>query len=125
MKREYPSTPEEAFEASIEGAYYAEQMAQAELQGRVGPFKALPELPVNTAWDLGVGDATAIWFWQKLQGQDLVGGIFRGFRRRLAVLHRHAGAVSPPARLDIRSAHISAGRQSERMGLAAEPALRN
>jgi hypothetical protein len=25
MKREYPSTPEEAFEASIEGAYFANQ----------------------------------------------------------------------------------------------------
>jgi hypothetical protein len=23
MKREFPSTPEEAFEASVEGAYYA------------------------------------------------------------------------------------------------------
>ena len=69
MKREYPSTPEEAFEASIEGAYYAEQMAQAELQGRVGPFKALPELPVHTAWDIGVGDATAIWFLAEAEGQ--------------------------------------------------------
>ena len=36
MKREYPSTPEEAFEASLEGAYYADQLAAAELQGRVG-----------------------------------------------------------------------------------------
>jgi hypothetical protein len=76
MKREYPSTPEEAFEASIEGAYYAEQMAQAELQGRVGPFKALPELPVHTAWDIGVGDSTAIWFWQKPQGKIYLVGYF-------------------------------------------------
>jgi hypothetical protein len=74
MKREYPSTPAEAFEASIEGAYYAQQLAQAELQGRIGAFKASPELPVHTAWDLGVGDATAIWFWQKLRDKiQLVG----------------------------------------------------
>jgi hypothetical protein len=74
MKREYPSTPAEAFEASIEGAYYSKELAQAELQGRVGAFKALPELPVNTAWDLGVGDSTAIWFWQKLRDKiQLVG----------------------------------------------------
>jgi hypothetical protein len=65
MKREYPSTPQEAFEASIEGAYYSKELAQAELQGRIGAFKAVPELPVNTAWDIGIGDATAIWFWQK------------------------------------------------------------
>ena len=69
MKREYPSTPSEAFEASIEGAYYAEPLAKAELQGRIGSFKAVPELPVHTAWDLGVGDSTAIWFWQKQRGK--------------------------------------------------------
>jgi hypothetical protein len=33
MRREYPSTPEEAFEASIEGAYFAEQLTAAEFQG--------------------------------------------------------------------------------------------
>src|SRR5262245_15242619 len=69
MKREYPSTPAEAFEASIEGAYYAQQMAQAELQGRIGAFTAVPGLPVNTAWDLGVGDSTAIWFWHRVTGK--------------------------------------------------------
>jgi hypothetical protein len=76
MKREYPSTPEEAFEASIEGAYYAQQMAQAELQGRVGEFTAAPELPINTAWDLGIGDSTAIWFWQKNQNKILIAGFY-------------------------------------------------
>jgi hypothetical protein len=76
MKREYPSTPAEAFEASIEGAYYAQQLAQAELQGRIGGFKASPDLPVNTAWDLGVGDSTAIWFWQKLRDQIKLVGYF-------------------------------------------------
>ena len=40
MKREYPSTPEEAFEAALKGAYYADQMAAAELQGRIGEHKA-------------------------------------------------------------------------------------
>ena len=66
MKREYPSTPEEAFEASVEGAYYGEQMAAAELQGRIGNFPADPDLPVHTAWDIGRHDYTAIWFWQRL-----------------------------------------------------------
>lgn len=65
MKREYPSTPEEAFEGSIEGAYYGELMAAAELQGRVGEFPADPELPVHTAWDIGRSDYTAIWFFQR------------------------------------------------------------
>lgn len=74
MKREYPSTPEEAFEAAIEGAYYADEIAQAELQGRIGTFPPLAGIPVHTNWDIGVGDYTAIWFWQTLRGKiGLVG----------------------------------------------------
>ena len=74
MKREYPSTPAEAFEASIEGAYYSAELAKAELQGRIGAFKHEPSLPVSTAWDLGIGDATAIWFWQRSRDKiQLVG----------------------------------------------------
>ena len=66
MKREYPSTPEEAFEASLEGAYYADQLAAAELQGRVGAFPAEPGVPVDSAWDIGIGDYTSIWLFQRL-----------------------------------------------------------
>ena len=43
MRREYPSTPEEAFEASIEGAYFADQLATAELHGRIGDHRLLPD----------------------------------------------------------------------------------
>lgn len=65
MKREYPSTPKEAFEASVEGAYYSQQCAQAEADGRVGrqPYDA--SLKVETWWDLGMSDQTAIWFVQR------------------------------------------------------------
>jgi hypothetical protein len=74
MKREYPSTPEEAFEASIEGAYYSELLAAAEFQGRIGDHGILPDVSVNTAWDIGVGDYTAIWLWQQFAGKiGLVG----------------------------------------------------
>jgi hypothetical protein len=74
MRREYPSTSDEAFEASIEGAYYADQMAAAELQGRISEHKILETVPVNTAWDIGTGDYTSIWFWQQHHGKiGLVG----------------------------------------------------
>lgn len=69
MKREYPSTPEEAFEASVEGAYYSEQMAKAESEQRIGLFPADKNFPVHTAWDIGYGDETAIWFFQILPSQ--------------------------------------------------------
>jgi hypothetical protein len=65
MKREFPSYPKEAFEASIEGAYYGEQIAAAELDGRIGSFPPLPDVPVQSAWDIGVGDATARWLFQE------------------------------------------------------------
>jgi hypothetical protein len=64
MKREYPSTPEEAFEAAVEGAYYADQIAEAELAGRVGVFPADPAYLVHSAWDIGRHDYTSIWFFQ-------------------------------------------------------------
>lgn len=77
MKREYPSTPEEAFEASVEGAYYAQQIAKAEAQGRVGAFPAVAGVPVETAWDIGVGDDTSIWFFQRLPGRYRFVGYIR------------------------------------------------
>jgi len=84
MKREYPSTAEEAFEASVEGAYYADQIAAAEVQGRIGDFPADPMLPVHTSWDLGIGDSTAIWAWQ-----------ISGERRRLVGYLENSGEGMP------------------------------
>jgi hypothetical protein len=85
MRREYPSTAEEAFESSVEGAYFAEQLARAETEGRIGDFPAIADVPVNTSWDLGIGDATAIWFWQMLPNQ----------RRRLVGYLEASGEAMP------------------------------
>lgn len=65
MKREYPATVEEAFEASIEGAYLSEQMKQVRQERRICriPNEAAP---VDTFWDLGVNDDMCIWFRQKI-----------------------------------------------------------
>jgi hypothetical protein len=66
MLREHPSTPEEAFQVSIEGAYYATQMAQAYKDGRITHVPHTPGILVDTWWDIGVGDETAIWFTQNV-----------------------------------------------------------
>lgn len=63
MKREFPSTPEEAFEASVEGAYLAKQMAKLRTEKRICRIPAL-DIPVDTSWDLGVNDSMCITFWQ-------------------------------------------------------------
>lgn len=58
-----------SFDAAIRGAYYAEQLRRAEVEGRIGKVPYDPRLSVDTWWDLGVGDATAIWFTQFLNNE--------------------------------------------------------
>jgi hypothetical protein len=65
---QYAQEYECSFDAAIVGAYYASLIAEAEAQGRVGNVARDPALPVNTAWDLGIGDSTAIWVWQAAPG---------------------------------------------------------
>lgn len=62
MKREYPSLPVEAFQQSVEGAYYAKQFAKLYANKRIGIVPDNNHQPVMTFWDIGVGDSTAIWF---------------------------------------------------------------
>jgi hypothetical protein len=52
------------FDASIEGAYYATEMAKAEADKRICRIPIEPTVKVDTWWDLGIDDATAIWFVQ-------------------------------------------------------------
>lgn len=77
MKREYPSTPKEAFEASIEGAIFGPQMEAAEREGRIGAFPAHKDVPVNTFWDIGRSDYTSIWFAQVFAGKVRVVGFYQ------------------------------------------------
>lgn len=53
-----------SFEAAILGAYFGKEMAEAERQGQIADVRHDDTLPVHTSWDLGIGDSTAIWFWQ-------------------------------------------------------------
>lgn len=68
MKREYPSTPDEAFEQALEGAYFSLQLAVANKQGRIGGFPFDPRYVVNTFWDLGRNDLNTIWLHQYIAG---------------------------------------------------------
>jgi len=70
MKREHPSTADEAFEEAIEGAYYATQMRQARAEGRICHVPFDQAVPVDIWWDLGMDDSTTIWFTQTV-GREL------------------------------------------------------
>ncbi|MBI1213987.1 MAG: hypothetical protein GC190_21200 [Alphaproteobacteria bacterium] len=54
-----------SFEAALVGAYYGKQMREALDSGRIGIVPHEPLLEVETWWDLGLDDATAIWFVQR------------------------------------------------------------
>lgn len=70
MKREFPSTPEEAFDSTNEGLYYGRQIVEARQQGRIRSVYYDANVSVHTAWDLGYNDSTAIWFFQQC-GQEI------------------------------------------------------
>jgi phage terminase large subunit len=53
-----------SFDAAVVGAYYGKLMAQAEADERIIRIPYEPSAQVWTAWDLGMRDATAIWFCQ-------------------------------------------------------------
>ena len=57
------------FAAAMIGAYYGKEMEEAEEEGRLGDVPYDPAVPVHTAWDLGIGDSTAIWMWQIVGGE--------------------------------------------------------
>lgn len=69
MWREFPSTPDEAFQVSLEGTYYAQQLRVARQQGRITAVPIDPASPVNTFWDIGGNDETAIWLHQMQGGR--------------------------------------------------------
>lgn len=69
MWQEYPSTAEEAFQQSTEGCYYTEQLTKARKDGRICTLPIIDSIPVNTFWDIGSSDGTAIWLHQRV-GQE-------------------------------------------------------
>ena len=59
-----------SFEAAIVGAYYAMEMKTALEENRITTVPYDPSVGVVTAWDLGIGDSTSIWFAQYV-GQEI------------------------------------------------------
>lgn len=66
--KEHPSTAEEAFIASLEGAYLGHEMVKAKEEGRIGNYPWERQARVFAFWDNG-SIHTAIWFCQLIQGR--------------------------------------------------------
>lgn len=67
---QYAQEFECSFDAAIQGAFYANEFRLLEADKRIARVPWQPSQPVHTAWDLGIDDATAIWFIQ-LAGREV------------------------------------------------------
>lgn len=76
MWKEYPSTPDEAFRAAREGAYFAKEMRNLRQLKRIGGWSVDPALPVNTFWDWGLNDSCVIWLHQQIAGRNRFVGYY-------------------------------------------------
>jgi phage terminase large subunit len=67
---EYRQEYENDFSVAAKGAYYGKAMQEADDEGRIGHAPYDPGRECVTAWDLGIGDSTAIWIAQVV-GQQI------------------------------------------------------
>jgi phage terminase large subunit len=73
MDRDRSQDPEKAshiwdgeYASVTGGAYYAALISDARKAGRIAKVEYDPDLPVSSAWDLGIGDSLAIVLWQQV-----------------------------------------------------------
>lgn len=69
-EEDYAQEYECDFSAALVGAFYKHEMGQASKQGRITRVPYDAHALVWTAWDLGIDDATAVWFLQEC-GREL------------------------------------------------------
>lgn len=60
-----------SFTRGAEGSYYGKLIQTARDEDRITDLKISPDLPCYTAWDIGIGDSTAIWIFQNLPNGKL------------------------------------------------------
>jgi phage terminase large subunit len=83
------------FDAAAPGAYYAGLLGEAERDGRLGRVPYDPALKVDTAWDLGIDDYTAVWFFQQAGREVRAIDYFETSGEGLPAIVRQALAEKP------------------------------
>lgn len=66
---EYEQEYECSFAAALIGAYYGKYMNDLETKGQICEVPYDRNAVVDTYWDLGIGDSTAIWFIQQIASE--------------------------------------------------------
>lgn len=71
--------------AAVRGAIFGRLVDEADAEGRIRETIPVdPAIPVTTAWDLGVGDSTAIWFVQQVGSEVRLVDYYEGSGEGLA-----------------------------------------
>lgn len=55
-----------SFTRGAEGSYYGKLIQKARDEDRITNLPIIPDLPCHSAWDIGIGDSSAIWIFQAL-----------------------------------------------------------
>lgn len=63
-EEEYAQEFECSFQAALVGSYYGKHLTELERKGQITEVPYDSRYLVDTVWDLGIGDSTAIWFLQ-------------------------------------------------------------
>ena len=69
MKREHPSTVDEAFETAVSGAVFGDEIEECRSDGRLGFYPWIKNAPVYTFWDLGYRNSTSVGFVQFIKSE--------------------------------------------------------
>lgn len=71
VKREYPSTLDEALSVPMAGTIYGEELDDLRSKKRICQFPAEAAVPAYTFWDIGLSDFGCIWLIQFI-GRDIL-----------------------------------------------------
>ena len=71
-EEEFAQEYECSFNAGLVGAYFAKELTKAEEEKRILKLSHDPMLLVDTYWDLGLNDTTAIWFVQSFRNRHRI-----------------------------------------------------
>lgn len=66
MLKEHPSTPDECWQETLEGTYFAAQFRFLRENHRITTVPYFDGVQVDTWWDLGYSDQNCIWFSQNI-----------------------------------------------------------
>jgi len=79
VEREYGCS----FSTGMKGSFYMDNIDKAHTEGRITSLAYDDTLKVDTFWDLGVDDSTAVWFRQKLNNKIMLIDYYEGSGKSL------------------------------------------